>query len=125
MIEPQKFEILKQYGSNFDVLKAGNMVDGVFRNRYAINLQSLIYNETIEFRCFRATLDKEELTNCFKICELFLTCAFRDGPNLEMLQPIKKLKFPKLNYDHELFQSWEKTKKPRVERIKKHNFIEI
>jgi len=125
LIEEQKFELLDQYGCSFDILKAGNTNENILTNRYAINFQSLIYNGTIEFRCFRATLDMEELANCFRICELFLTCALNNGPNLEFISVIKHLAFPKLNYDHRLYTSWESTKKPRVERFKEHNIIVV
>jgi hypothetical protein len=121
LIEEQKFELLRKHKKFFDVFKIGKNSN----DRYAINFQSLKYNQTVEFRCFRATLDMKELANCFKICELFLTCALNNGPNLESISAIKHLAFPKLNYDHSLYTSWETTKKPRVERFKEHNIIVV
>jgi hypothetical protein len=114
LIEEQKFELMQQYGNCFELFGAGNINEGVLTNRYAINLQSLVYNGTIEFRCFRATLDKEQLANCFRICELFVLCAIKNGPDLKDISAIRSLQFPKLNYDDDLFKSWQKTRKPKT-----------
>ena len=81
--------------------------------RCAINLKLLLFMETIEFRCFRSTLNKEELSSCFKICEQFInTC--RHNVKFEQILKENIYKFPHLNYDHQLFESWVATKKHQL-----------
>ena len=78
-------------------------VDENPRNRHAINLNSLI-DGTIEFRCFRGTLDEKEISDILAFCQMLVIVALTNGKIHYEWQ------FPKLNYDHELFLCWEKTK---------------
>ena len=88
------------------------LIDNLLK-RYAINLKSLEYNKTIEFRSFRASVNLRELIDVFRICELFVLYGLH-GKNKPISQIIKEgnYKFPPFVYDHELFESWEKTKRP-------------
>ena len=91
--------------------------------RCAINLKPLLFMETVEFRCFRSTLNKEELSSCFKICQRFIeTCA--DNIKFDCLLQEHDYAFPHLNYDHELFESWVATKyHPVFDNTKPHKLI--
>jgi hypothetical protein len=93
--------------------------------RCAINLKPLLFMETVEFRCFRSTLNKEELSSCFKICQRFIeTCV--DNVKFDFLLQEHDYVFPRLNYDHELFESWVATKHhPAFDDIKPHKLIII
>ena len=93
--------------------------------RCAINLKPLLFMETVEFRCFRSTLNKEELSSCFKICQRFIeTCV--DNVKFDCLFQEHDYVFPRLNYDHELFESWVATKyHPVFDNIKPHKLIII
>jgi hypothetical protein len=80
--------------------------------RYGINLKSLVYNNTLEFRSFRATLNLKEYIYAFSSCENFVL----SGLNVSSKPIEEKLvgyQFPRFEYDHELFYSWEKTKKSK------------
>jgi hypothetical protein len=110
LVEQQKIDLIKKYGNYFKIIR----LDKNFYNRYAINLESLNYNKTVEFRCFRATLNLKELEACFMASEYFLKCALNCGPDLDEAFKSTKRQYPKLNYDEKLFTSWQKTKHPPV-----------
>jgi hypothetical protein len=81
--------------------------------RYGINLKSFLYNNTIEFRSFRASLNLREIIDAFRICETLMINGLT-YVNTPITEIIKKgnYNFPPFVYDHELFLNWEKTKKP-------------
>jgi hypothetical protein len=95
--------------------------------RYAINTLSLKYNKTIEFRCFRSTINRKELSDSFKFVENFLDSALNDGPDVEEILKDYSYTFPEFNYDYEIFRLWEKTKYFSVlrKRKKQRTFYEI
>ena len=90
--------------------------DGIHMKRYGINLRSLLYNKTIEFRSFRASLDLKQLAYCFLLCEKFM--------KLEQLDYTKYF-LPEFMYDHELFVSWEKTKKLKRLENKQRPYLNL
>ena len=96
-------------------------------NRYGVNLRSLCYNKTIEFRSFRASINLRELIHCFRICEVFILNGLNgiDNPIANIIEQ-ENYKFPPFEYDHELFMSWQKTRRPiRTDVQKTRNFIQI
>lgn len=93
--------------------------------RCAINFKPLLFMETIEFRCFRATLNKEELSSCFKICERFIETCINNIKFDYILQEHNYV-FPYLKYDHKLFESWVNTKHHSTfKNIKSHKLVDI
>ena len=72
--------------------------------RYFINFATLEDNETIEFRCFRGTVNSFHIENILKFCRSFLGAAFNNG-KIDF-----SLNLPPLNYDAKLFNCWEQTK---------------
>lgn len=94
--------------------------------RYAINLASLAYIGTVEFRCFRATLDIEQLNSCMQMCKLFLDAALNNGPSVKQILAANNFTFPPLNYDHELYLAWEQTKRPyRGDGLTKPHMLQV
>jgi hypothetical protein len=121
--EPQKFDMIRRHAPTVGFIPLYILNNSAF-DRYAINLTSLWYNKTIEFRCFRASTDVKEIANCLMAVDIFMKSYAQGKPIVA--DELKKMSFPKLNYNHELFESWERTKKPRgVPGTKTHSFIEV
>lgn len=104
--------------------------------------------DTIEFRFFRCTTDINQIHNMMRICQAFLVTAAEDHwnqyllasisqrskENFEIFKLAKDLKlktnnftnldlrcddFPRLMYDHDLYSSWERTRRaPDFSRLK-------
>jgi len=78
--------------------------------RYGVNLYSLKNCKTIEFRCFRGTLDKEELSDCFEFVERFILEGLKYGkPVIEILKE-KDWKFPAMQFNKDQAEGWLNTK---------------
>lgn len=88
--------------------------DGVSRGRpfrYAINTYSLKHIDTIEFRCFRMSLD----LGLLRAPVVFAREAVLSMLRGDLLSPIEiarqhSLAFQPMIYDHDLYVSWEKSK---------------
>ncbi len=93
--------------------------------RYAINTYSMKHIGTIEFRLFRATLDREELSSCFRFVEDFIDAALNDGPTVYDMVAEGRYKFPPMIWSLEQFKGWEKTKHAEDRGEKKREFIEV
>ena len=88
--------------------------------RFGINFKSLAYNQTLEFRSFRATLNLVEYAHAFRACEKFILDGI-NGSQSKIAETISQgYKFPRFQYDHDLFCSWEKTKKSKRLDVNKH-----
>lgn len=89
--------------------------------RYMINIHSLYCNRTIEFRCFKATLNLQEISDAFRFSEQFINAALNDGPDVSELLEQHSYKFAPHNFDKELFKIWYTTKYPirRMQKIRK------
>lgn len=79
--------------------------------RAGINIRQMWQGtETIEFRHFPGTIDKEEFHSCCKWCEMFLHAALVTEQTPEELLAERPLKFPKFKpYDHDLEMIYRKT----------------
>lgn len=88
--------------------------DGVSRGRpfrYAINMYCLKHTDTIEFRCFRGSFERDEIEDSFTFCKLFVYNALNNGPSVKQVLKDNYFNFPKMMFDRELLEGWEKTKK--------------
>jgi len=92
--------------------------------RYAINTYCLKHTNTIEFRCFRSTIKKEEIIDQFKFVEKFLECAFFTNQPIHEIFQANDYKFPKFYFDEKEFSGWIKTKYPKERGTKKRQFYE-
>lgn len=88
--------------------------------RYGINLYNLKNTETIEFRCFRGSVDKQELSDCFEFVEGFIINALNNWENVDKILEKKKWKFPEPIFDEDQVEGWYNTKH-HVELVKNKN----
>jgi hypothetical protein len=93
--------------------------------RYAINTYCMKHTGTIEFRCFRSSVNIDEIANCFEFATDFIDAALNDGPNVDAILSKLNYKFPPLIYDHELYTGWEKTKYPKERGKKQREFLSV
>lgn len=93
--------------------------------RYAINMYALKHIDTIEFRLFRGTLDREELESCFRFVQDFLYAALNDGPDVNELISANGYKFPPMQWDLAQFIGWNNTKHDDSRGKKVRTFVEV
>jgi hypothetical protein len=84
--------------------------------RYGIHTYALKNSKTIEFRCFRSSVDRKEITDCFRFATDWIDAALNDGPDVQELFLQNDYKFPPFEYEHEMYVGWEKTKHERTDR---------
>ena len=79
--------------------------------RYAVNTYCLKHNDTVEFRCFRSSLDYEEILGSISLARDIMIEATREhgGVPIGVLLEDKYI-LPKFYYDHESYLGWERTK---------------
>jgi len=93
--------------------------------RYAINMYALKHVDTVEFRLFRGTLERDELESCFRFVQDFLYAALNDGPNVVDLLRENNYKFPPMQWDLAQFIGWNKTKHPEDRGKKVRTYVEV
>jgi hypothetical protein len=84
--------------------------------RYGIHTYALKNSKTVEFRCFRSTTERRELEDSFQFATKFMTSALNGGPSVKEIIAEKDWQFPPFIYDHEMYLSWEQTRKPKADR---------
>jgi hypothetical protein len=84
--------------------------------RYGIHTYALKNSKTIEFRCFRSSVDRREIEDCFKFATEWIDAALNKGPDVQEILFSNDYKFPPFEYDHEMYVGWEKTKHERTDR---------
>ena len=103
--------------------------DGVSRGRpfrYAINMYSLKHTNTVEFRCFRNTLDRTELESIFSFVEQFMVGALITGESVNsILKRNKGLIFPEYKWDVEQWNALVETRWDKSRGKKKRTFHEV
>lgn len=93
--------------------------------RFAINMYALKHIDTVEFRLFRGTLNKNELISCFRFVEDFLDAALNDGPSVAELISNNNYTFPPMQWDLAQFIGWNETKHPETRGKKERTFVEV
>ena len=78
--------------------------------RYGIHTYAMKNSNTIEFRCLRSSVEEREIADGFRFMEQFMDAALNGGPDVEEIIANGDFKFPPFVYDHEMTQSWVKTK---------------
>lgn len=99
--------------------------DGVSRGRpirYGINTYCMKHTGTIEFRIFRATVNREELVSAFAFVERFMESALNGGDSVEEILRYYHLKFAPFSYNHEHYLAWENTKYAKTRGKKERIF---
>ena len=73
-------------------------------------------SKTIEFRCFRSSIERREIEDSFRFATEFIDAALNNGPDVHEILMSYDYKFPPFTYDHEMYMGWEKTKYQRTDR---------
>lgn len=84
--------------------------------RYGIHTYALKNSKTVEFRCFRSSIDRREIEDSFRFATAFMDAALNNGPDVQEILFSYDYKFPPFTYDHEMYMGWEKTKYQRTDR---------
>lgn len=93
--------------------------------RYAINMYALKHIDTIEFRLFRGTMNREELESCFRFVQDFLDAALNGGLSVNELISANDYKFPPMQWDLAQFIGWNNTKHDESRGKKVRTFVEV
>jgi hypothetical protein len=93
--------------------------------RYALNTYCLKHTKTIEFRCFRASLEKDEIFSSILFVREFMNAALNTWEPISSILNKIKFCFPPMTYDHELYLSWEKTKWDKSRGKKDRKYYEV
>jgi hypothetical protein len=84
--------------------------------RYGIHTYALKNSRTVEFRCFRSTTDRRELSDCFEFATVFIDAALNGGPSVTEILASREWKFPPFDYDQEMYLGWERSKYGHADR---------
>ena len=94
--------------------------------RYAINTYSLKHTKTIEFRFFRASVDKNEMHDMFLFVEKFMSSALGNQKPIWQILKEYDFKFPQLNFNPRQWKSYLATKYDKSRGVKKRDgFVSI
>jgi hypothetical protein len=93
--------------------------------RYTVNTYCLKHIKTIEFRCFRASLDLDLLCNCFCFVRDFMASALGTQKTAASIIEENNYKFPPFVYDHEQYLGWEQTKWGKERGKKRRQYIPV
>jgi hypothetical protein len=93
--------------------------------RYAINTYCLKHTGTIEFRCFRSTIERQEIESQFAFAEAFIDAALNDGPSVEEILERGNFKFPPYQWNREHWDAWASTKWDKSRGKKVRNYYEV
>lgn len=93
--------------------------------RYAINTYCMKHTGTIEFRCFRSSINRNEIESQFRFAEKFIDAALNDGPDVWKILEENSFKFPEFNWDNLEYEGWIKTKYDKSRGEKKREFHEV
>jgi hypothetical protein len=93
--------------------------------RYAINTYCMKHTGTIEFRCFRSSVNKEEIEAQFKFVEAFIDSALNGGPSVAELLRATDYKFAPFIWDPYAWDGYLKTKYDKSRGKKVREYIEI
>ena len=90
--------------------------------RYAFNTYSMKHIGTIEFRFFRASTEREELSSVFRFLELFMDAALNEGPSVKEILSCNTFKFPPFVFDFDAIKGWNETKYDKSRGQKQREF---
>lgn len=107
----------------------GKVGEPVNSHRTAVNMFNLTKGDTIEFRCFRASLNPVEIWSCLAFARAFVENAVAGEAGVTVSEILAQgwYQFPELNFDEELAEGWVNTrhKKGRCGPFKKSFSSEI
>ena len=80
---------------------------------------------TIEFRCFRSTVNRREMEDQFKFATAFIDAALNDGPSVKEILANNDFKFPPFMWDLNEYAGWINTKYDKSRGEKKREFHDV
>lgn len=103
--------------------------DGVSRGRpfrYTVNTYCMKHIDTIEFRCFRASLIPHEIWSSIDFVREFITLALAGEP-IDIVEMIERGTYvlPPFIYNHGHYQGWESTKWDKSRGEKRREYVDI
>ena len=93
--------------------------------RYAINTYCMKHTGTIEFRCFRDSIDRDEIEAQFRFVEMFIDAALNNGPNVATILRENEFKFAPFVWDPVGWEGYLKTKYDKNRGKKERQFFEV
>ncbi len=93
--------------------------------RYAINTYCMKHTGTIEFRCFRSTINREEIASQFRFVERFIDAALNDGPGVEEIFAAGPLTFPPFVWNRQEYAGWIQTKYDKLRGHKARQYYDV
>lgn len=84
-------------------------------HRTAVNVFNLTKMGSIEFRCFRASLNPEEILSCLEFSRLVTIEALKgkDGSPVDKILFDHHFTFPRINFNESLALGWQKTRQTK------------
>lgn len=93
--------------------------------RYAINTYCLKHTETVEFRCFRATVKQQEFESQFRFAVEFLDAALNGGPTVKEILAEGKFTFPPFIWSQDEYLGWNATKYSKERGTKRRELLKV
>jgi len=93
--------------------------------RYAINTYCMKHTGTIEFRCFRSSVKRNEIESQFRFVEKFIDSALNGGPDVSEILEQEKFTFPEFVWDDKEYGGWNRTKYDKSRGTKKREYHSI
>ena len=72
----------------------------------SIHIQHLLCHNTVEFRNFAPTLNREEMKNCLLVADRYIREALNYPDSKPVKDWISEYKLPVWTYDAEIIQKW-------------------
>ena len=93
--------------------------------RFAINTYCMKHTGTIEFRCFRSSIDRREVEDQFKFVRAFIDAALNGGPTVREILMENDFKFPPFIWDFQEYNGWARTKysKERGNKVREYHEV--
>lgn len=93
--------------------------------RYAINTYCMKHTGTVEFRCFRSSVNKVEIESQFRFVEQFMDAALNGGPTVPEILDNGSFIFPPYLWNKEHWDAWAMTKWDKSRGKKLRTFYEV
>lgn len=110
----------------FEMFRKGKDGEKNYRPfRYGVHIYNLSLMDTVEFRCFRATLDPDIWADLFLFVERFMTEALTTQKPVESYRHLYQFP-PFIEHDLEMLQAWERTRysKDRHKNVPRRSYKE-
>ena len=93
--------------------------------RYAINTYCMKHTGTVEFRCFRSSVNRVEIESQFRFVEKFMDAALNGGPSVTEILDKGSFIFPPYLWNKEHWDAWAMTKWDKSRGTKRRQFYKI